>query len=124
MPNGDDGNAAKPDIQKRSYQFALRVLKVVASLPNNVAGQVIGRQLARSGTSVGANVEEAQGAQSKAEFTRRMNIARSEALETRYWLRLVGDAGLVPKGRLTALVQESDAVVRILVKIVKHARGA
>jgi four helix bundle protein len=115
--------AARPDIQTKSYQFALRILKVVRALPRDAGGQVIARQIARSGTSVGANVEEAQGSQTKREFARRMSIARSEALETRYWLRLTADAGLIPRRRLELLIEEADELVRVLVTIVKRARG-
>jgi four helix bundle protein len=75
-------------------------------MSRDVASQVIARQLARSGTSVGANVEEAQGSHSKAEFVRRMNIAHSEALETRYGLKLIVEGDLLPKRRLEPLVQE------------------
>jgi four helix bundle protein len=114
----------KGGIQERAFALALRVLRVVRALPRDTASQIIGRQIARSGTSVGANVEEAQGAHSKAEFARRMNIARSEALETRYWLRLIVEGGMLPKRRLEPLVQEADEVVRTLVAIVKKARGA
>jgi four helix bundle protein len=110
-------------IQERSFALALRVLKVVRALSRDTASQVVARQIACSGTSVGANVEEAQGSHSKAEFVRRMNIARSEALETRYWLRLIVAGGLLPKRRLEPLLQEADEVVRILVAIVKKARA-
>ena len=114
---------AQPGIQERSFGFALRILKVVRALGRDAACQAIARQIARSGTSIGANVEEAQGAHSKVDFTRRMNIARAEALETRYWLKLIAAAGLLPKGRLAPLIQEADELVRILVAIVKKSRG-
>jgi four helix bundle protein len=114
----------KPGIQERSFAFALRILKVVQTLSRNVACQTIARQVARSGTSVGANVEEAQGAHSKVDFTRRMNIARAEALETRYWLRLIAESGMLPRHRLEPLIKEADELVRILVAIVKKSRSA
>lgn len=102
--------------------FALRVVKLVRSLAANPADQVIARQLVRCGTSIGANVEEAQGAHSKVDFIRRMNIARAEARETLYWLRLVAETGMIPKTRMRELVPEAEAIVRILVKIVKTAK--
>lgn len=92
-------------------------------MPRDAGGQVIARQIARCGTSVGANVEEAQGSQTKREFARRMNIARAEALEARYWLRLVADAGLIPRRRLEPLIEEAGELVRVLVTIVRRARG-
>ena len=110
------------DIQRRTFLFAVRVLKMVRVLPRDIAGQIVARQLGRSGTSIGANVEEAQGAQSRAEFARRMNIALSEARETHYWLRLTGEAGLAPAARLTSIIRETDELVCILTTIVKRTR--
>jgi len=110
------------DIQRRTFLFAVRVLKMVRVLPRDIAGQIVARQLGRSGTSIGANVEEAQGAQSRAEFARRMNIALSEARETHYWLRLTGEAGLAPAARLTSIIRETDELVCILTTILKRTR--
>ena len=77
--------ASQPrDIERRTFAFAARIVKLVNAIPRSVAGNTLGRQIVRSGTSVGANVEEAQGSQSKKDFTRRMNIARAEARETLY----------------------------------------
>lgn len=120
-----DGRAdsGKRDISERAFAFSLRILKVVRALPRDAAGQAIARQIVRSGTSVGANIEEAQGAQSKAEFSRRMRIAKSEAFETRYWLRLIAGSGLLPNRLLAQLIAESDELVRILVTIVKRSRA-
>jgi four helix bundle protein len=102
--------------------FGARILKMVRALPRDVAGQMVARQLARSGTSIGANVEEAQGAQSRVDFARKMNIAMSEARETAYWLRLIGEAGLISLNRLRDIGQEADQLVRILTSIVKRSR--
>ena len=87
------------DITERSFGFAARIVRLVDSLPHTVAGNVIAKQVMRAGTSVGANVEEAQGASSKKEFSRRMEIAQSEAREVLYWLRPVAECELVPRGR-------------------------
>ena len=116
-------NSASRDIEMRTFAFAVRVVKLVSAIPRSIAGNTLGRQLVRSGTSVGANVEEAQGAQSKKDFIRRMNIARAEARETLYWLRLIKETELLPGNRLGELIQEADELVRILTTIVKHARG-
>jgi four helix bundle protein len=91
-------------------------------MPRDVGGQIMARQLARSGTSIGANVEEAQCAQSKAEFARKMNIALSEARETWYWLRLLSEEKQIPVGRLRLLIQESVEIVKVLTTIVKNSR--
>jgi len=115
--------AERPDIQRRSFFLAARVVKLVRQLPNDLAGRTIARQLARSGMGVGANVEEAQGAHSRADFARRMNIARAEARETLYWLRLVAECGMLPRDRLDDLVREANEIVSILAAIVKTSRG-
>ena len=112
----------QPDIPRRCFALAVRILRLVRVLPRDTGGQVVGRQLARCGTSVGANVEEAQAAQSKLDFARRMNIARAEATETLYRLRLLAEAEMVPRGRLTAMLEEADELVRILTAIVKSSR--
>ena len=80
-------NKAK-DLSERIYQFVIRIVKLVNELPNTIAGNRIGGQLLDAGTSVGANYEEAQAAFSKADFTYKMSIARKEAYETNYWLRV------------------------------------
>jgi four helix bundle protein len=74
----------KPDIAKRSFQYALRIIKLYRELEKDRVGRILGKQLLRSGTSIGANVHEAQGAQSKADFITKMSIAHKEAYETSY----------------------------------------
>jgi four helix bundle protein len=115
-------NGASAGIQERAFTLALRVLHVVRALGRDTCARGVARQIARSGTSVGANVEEAQGARSRVDFARCMNIARAEAIETRYWLRLLAESGMLKKTRLTPLIQECDELVRILSTIVKKAR--
>lgn len=110
------------DIQRRSFLFAARVLRMIRHLPYDPAGRVVARQLAKSGTSVGANIEEAQGSHSRAEFSRRMGIARSEARETLYWLRLIQETEMMSKDRMAEITQEADELVRILTTIVKKSR--
>ncbi|MBN2562195.1 MAG: four helix bundle protein [Phycisphaerae bacterium] len=110
------------DIQRRTFLFAARILQMVRLLSQDVASQVVARQVAKSGTSIGANVEEAQGSHSRAEFSRRMGIARSEARETLYWLRLLGEAGMVPAERLADITREAEELVKILTTIVKKSR--
>ena len=110
------------DIQGRTYQFALRVLKLVSAMEYDTASAVLARQIARSATSVGANVEEAAAAHTKVEFIRKMNIARGEARETRYWLRLIADLECVAKTRLSGLLNESEEILKIVTRIVANAR--
>lgn len=110
------------DIQQRTFDFALRILRLLPAIPQRHGGGIIGRQLARSGTSVGANVEEAQGSHSKKDFVRRMNIALAEARETYYWLRLLMKSELVEEKRLVEIIGEADQLVRILTTIVMRAK--
>ncbi len=113
----------EPDLQHRSFDLAVRVVKLVRHLPNDMAGRTVARQLARSGMGVGANVEEAQAAHSRVDFARRMNIARAEARETLYWLRLAAECEMLPLKRLEALIGEANEIVSILTAIVKTTRG-
>jgi len=113
----------KPDIQRRTFLLAARVVKLVRHLPRDLSGRTIARQLARSGMGIGANVEEAQGAHSRADFARRMNIARAEAREALYWLRLVTECEMLPRERLDDLISETSEIVSILTAIVKTSRG-
>lgn len=109
------------DIQERTFKFAVRVVKLVNRLPRTVAGFEIGKQIVRSATSVGANVEEADAAESKRDFIHKMSIAHKETRETRYWLRII-KAALLDDDEVRALIQESDELVRILYTIVENAR--
>lgn len=110
------------DIEERTRRFAVRTLRGVRSLPRTVAGLAPGRLLARSGISIGANVQEAQGAHTRRECIRQMNIARGEALETRCWPRLIVGAESRTAKRLDSLINESDELVCILTSIVKRSR--
>jgi four helix bundle protein len=116
----DDG---EPDIAARSFQFALRVVRLCEVLmKRSDVGRVIGRQLLRSGTSVGANVEEAQAAQSRADFVCKMSIALKEARESLYWLRLLRESGCLPAELLADLTGESTSVTNILGAIVRSCK--
>jgi four helix bundle protein len=110
------------DICDRTRQFALRIIKLYRVVRRDEIGQVIGRQLLRAGTSIGANVEEAQAAQSKADFRHKMSLALKEARETHYWLRLLSDAAVVPPARLTELLAEVDQLMRIIYTIIQNAK--
>lgn len=109
------------DLGERCFQFAVRIVRVVDSLPKTNAGFVLGKQVCRSGTGIGANVEEAQAAQTKPEFIRKMNIAKAEARETAYWLRLIAECELVASSRLDELIAENEELCRILTAITKKA---
>lgn len=109
-------------IEDRAYDFALRIVRMAQALPEIYVSQSIGRQVLRSGTSIGANVEEAIGAASKRDFANKMTIARKEARETHYWLRLIRDSKMIPASRIDPLIQEALELAKILSKIVSTTR--
>ena len=109
------------DIKERTFLFGVRVVKLVGRLPKSVAGIEVGRQLIACGTSVGANVEEAHGGESKKDFAHKMGIAKKEARESRYWLCIV-KATLLDDAEVDALIQEADELVRILATIIHKTR--
>lgn len=111
-----------PDIRQRSYDFAVRVVRFVRSLPNSVGCRELGTHLLKSGTSIGANTEEASGGFSKKDFAYKMSIAYREARETNYWLRLLRDSGLSNSPELEYLTKESAEIKMILGSIVKTSK--
>jgi len=111
------------DIKERTFEFGVRIVRLVSTLPRTVAAVKVGDQLVKSGTSIGANVEEADGAESKRDFVHKMSIARKEARETRYWLRIMRATGMSKDAQeISYLLQESDELVRILSAIIKSAK--
>jgi len=113
-------------IQDRALEFGVGILKFADKLPKSTAGAVLAKQLIRSGTSIGANMEEADGAASKNDFINKVTIARKEARETRYWLRLINKAELMHhKGNveeLESLLKESLEIMRVLSAIINKAK--
>ena len=107
-------------ILEKSYAFALEIMRV-AKLIREKREYDLASQLWRAGTSIGANIEEAQAGQSRADFRSKMSIASKEARETHYWLRLTRDGKVLPEVDLTALIAETESIRRILVSIVKSA---
>ena len=108
-------------INEKSFQFAVKVLKTVRKIRNDSREYEIASQLLRSGTSIGANVAEAQYAQSKKDFASKMSIARKEANETKYWLQLLAAAEILPESTAQELIGDVTELVRILTAIVKTA---
>jgi four helix bundle protein len=110
------------DLSQRLLNYAVRIIKLVEALPKTIVGKRIGDQLLRSGTSVGANYEEAQGAESTDDFVHKLQIALKELRESNYWLRVVAGAALLPKEKLADIVDEADQLCRILSKAVATAK--
>jgi four helix bundle protein len=117
------GQDRKPDIEGRTYQFALRIVRLCRSLDQQPGvSRTLGRQLIRAGTSVGANVEEAHAAQSRPDFISKTSIALKEARETRFWLRLIVDSELLAEHLLTPLLTEANEIMLVLGAIVSRCR--
>ncbi|WP_447974574.1 four helix bundle protein [Nitrospira sp. Kam-Ns4a] len=110
------------ELRQRTKQFGLGIMKLVAALPNNNVGRAIGSQLVRSGTAVGANYRAACRGRSKAEFIAKLGIVEEEADESSYWLELIIEGGLMPKDRVTPLLQEADELVAIMVASKRTAK--
>jgi four helix bundle protein len=111
------------DICERTFQFAVRVVELCRRLNGKPgAGRTLGGQLLRSGTSIGANVEEAQGGQSRADFISKYAIARKEARETHYWLRLLAATNLAKDDQIASMLQECNELIAILTAIIKNAQ--
>lgn len=111
------------DLRERTTEFALRIIKMFSSLPKTTEAQVIGKQVLRSGTSVGANYREAHRARSKAEFISTAGISLREIEETAYWLELLLKADIVPEIRLKSLRDECDELIAIFVVIIRKAKS-
>lgn len=110
------------DLKARTKSFALRVIKAVDALPNTRSANVIGHQLLRSGTSVGANYRSACRARSTAEFVAKLGIVEEEADESGYWMELLIESNLLSKAQLGDLMTEADELVAITVASIKTAR--
>ena len=112
------------DIRERAFVFACRIVKLHQYVvKRGSTGRALGGQLLRSGTSIGANLEEGRGGQSRADFLSKCSIALKEARETHYWLRLLAACDLVPADRIAPLVDEANELVAILTSIVKKVKA-
>ncbi len=110
------------DLKIRTGDLALRIIKLYAVLPTRGAGNVLGLQLLRAGTSVGAHYREAYRAKSNADFISKIEGALQELDETIYWLELIGNANIIAPKRLESLCAEAEQLMSILVTVVKKVK--
>ena len=110
------------DIRERTLKFAVSIINLIQSLSKNAAGFAIANQLVRSGTSIGANVEEAQDVSSKKDFIHGLIISLKEARETEYWLKVVKESGLTSGQKLSEALQEVNELIKILTTIIKRSK--
>lgn len=109
-------------IQQKSYKFAIEIICIYRYLIEKKKEFVLSKQLLRSGTSVGANVEEAVGGQSKKDFVAKISIAYKEARETKYWLSLIRDTGYMRQEELNKVFDHCEEILKIIGKIQKTAK--
>jgi len=115
-------NDNKNDLRERTTEFALRIVRMYKSLPKTTEAQILGKQVLRSGTSVGAQFRESQRAKSDADFINKLESVLQEADETAFWLELLVRAEIVPAKRLESLRKETDEIIAILVTIVTKVK--
>ncbi|MCX5867398.1 MAG: four helix bundle protein [Proteobacteria bacterium] len=110
------------EFKKRTKRFGLAVIQLTDSLPQKRAADVIGRQLLRSGTSVGANYRAACRARSRSDFISKMKVVEEEADESMYWMELLEEAGIKDKSELKVIMKEAEEILAIVVASIRTAR--
>ncbi len=112
------------EISERAFAFAVRVLKLCQKLDTTPgASLTLANQLLRSGTSIGANLEESKGGQSRADYLSKVSIALTEARATYYWLRFLVATNFLPESQLAPLLDEANQLIAILTTIVKKLKS-
>ena len=111
------------DLEDRTREFAVRVIRLAAAIPSNRTNDAIARQLLRAGTSPGAHFRESLRARSKAEYVSKMNGGLMELEETLYWLEIVQEAGIFSKRKLEAITKETNELIAIFVSLIRKWRG-
>jgi len=113
----------REELKRRTKKFALDIIRLVEEFPRSKTGDIIGRQLIKSATSVGANYRAACRAQSRAHFISKISIVEEEADESLYWLELSKDAGLADEKKISPFIKEADELTAIFTSSKKTARG-
>jgi four helix bundle protein len=114
----------KQELLQRTKSYVLRVIKVVQALPRDDVAKVLGKQLLRAGTSVGANYRAACRGRSAADFIGKLKIVEEEADESLYWMDLLVESNIMPQRRLAALMCEGNEIVSMIVAAIKTTRAA
>ncbi len=110
-------------VQIKSYEFALSCVKLFQKLTNEKRDYILSQQVLRSGTSIGANIEESIGGQSTKDFLAKISIAYKEARETHYWLRLLRDTGYITEEESKELIEKCEELLRIIGSIRKTTKS-
>ncbi|OQB15600.1 MAG: hypothetical protein BWY15_00313 [Firmicutes bacterium ADurb.Bin193] len=109
-------------IEEKSFNFAVRVIKLYKHISQRQNDYILSKQILRSGTSIGANISEAQQAQSKADFISKMSIALKETTETKYWLKLLKETDYITESEFNSIFGDCAELERILVSIIKTSK--
>ncbi len=109
-------------VQEKSFKFALRIVNLYKYLLESKKEFVLSKQLLRSGTSIGANIEEAIGGQSKKDFTSKFSIAYKEARETLYWVKLLKEANYLNNNQSESILCDCEELIKIITKILKSLK--
>ena len=109
-------------LKDKSYQFALRTIKLYKFIVAEKKEYVLSKQILRSGTSIGANIEEANQAQSKADFIHKLSISQKEAFETDYWLKLLRDSEYLTEAQANSLLNDCQELRKLLTASIKTAK--
>lgn len=119
-----DESGKPQDIRERSFQYALRAINLFRATQarKDAAGRILGKQFLRSATSIGANIEEAQSGESRADFIHKYGIAQKEARESLYWLRLIAESGTMTRRQLEPLIQETNELISVITAIIVRAK--
>ena len=110
------------DLKERTTAFALRIIRMYSSLPKETVAQVLGKQVLRSGTSVGANYREANRGRSRPEFITKMGECLKELDETQYWLELLVESGTITPAKMASLMDEARQLTAIFVTIINNSK--
>ena len=126
-PQSLQTNGRKPKkICERSFEYSVRAVSLYRFLQEKEdgAGWVLGKQYLRAATSIGANIEEAQSGETKADFIHKYGIAQKEARESHYWLRLLVESGTVPARRLKPLMRETEELYAVITAIIRNTKSS
>jgi len=110
-------------IQQKSFRFAVRIINLYKFLTNEKKEFVLSKQIVRSGTSIGANIEESIGGQSEKDFLAKLSISYKEARETIYWLKLLKETEYISKIEFESIHKEAEEICKILAKIIITLKG-
>ncbi len=116
------GSEKRKDIIERTFKFGVEIINIASSLPKTPAGFIIANQIIRSGTSVGANIEEAQDGLTKKEFIKSLSIALREICKTGFWLRTAIESKNLPLNKAGNILKEAEELTKILVTIIKKSK--